>query len=119
MSVGTPENPPVLDLCDLVAPSGVGYSELATSMGGRAVVLQGMLIDGVNGTLLVTDGAGVNGCEHEAPAATVALIEPSPALRLLPRPSPVRLVGIFEYGFDIDEHRTVTFVRLRSGRLGV
>ena len=104
-----------LNPCDFVAPSGVGYGELAPKLDGRPVVLQGMLLDGPFDTLLLTDGAQVLGCSHEAPGATVALVEPSPVLRLLPRSRPVRLLGILEYGSNIDEHGTLTYIRLRSG----
>jgi hypothetical protein len=109
------ENIVQLSPCDFVAPSGVGYGELAPKLDGRPVMLRGMLSDGPFNTLLLTDGAQVMGCSHEAPGATVALVEPSPGLRLLPRSRPVRLLGILEYGPNVDEFGTLTYIRLRSG----
>lgn len=117
MSAGLLASPIILHLCDLVAPSGVGYSELASTISGRTVVLDGMLVGAPDGTLLVSEGTGLDGCEHEAPVVTVTLVEPSHGLRQLPCPSPVKVIGIFEYGFQLDERRTATYVRLRSGRI--
>ncbi|WP_236795185.1 hypothetical protein [Amycolatopsis sp. GM8] len=103
----------VLRLADLVAPSGVGYSELTRQLDGRPVILEGPLWQNNNELQVGTTTA----CAHGNPDPVVPLVEPAPALWLLRPGLKVRVLGIFEYGLNISDTGDAGYVRLRNATL--
>jgi hypothetical protein len=104
----------VLHLDELVASSGVGYDDRVADLSGQIVVVEADLQRGADDRLQL--GAGGPGCAHAPPQPTIALAEPSVSLGLVPTGTWVRVVGTFEYGFQVDETGTATYLRLRGAR---
>ncbi len=114
MSSAQAEPCPVLHLDGLVASSGVGYDDRVADLAGRMVILEAALQRGHDDRLQL--GAGGAGCAHAQPQPTVALPDPSVSLGLVATGTWVRVMGMLEYGLQVDESGTATYLRLRDAR---
>lgn len=114
MSSAETELCPVLHLDGLVASSGVGYDDRVADLAGRMVIVEADLQRGFDDQLQL--GAGGTGCAHSQPRPTIALPDPSISLGLVATGTWVRLLGVLEYGLQVDETGTATYLRLRGAR---
>ncbi|MDQ3640281.1 MAG: hypothetical protein M3450_02120 [Actinomycetota bacterium] len=97
-----------------MASSGVGYDDRIADLAGTTVILDAELHRGPDNQLQL--GAGDAGCALSQPQPTVALPDPSISLGLVVAGTRVRLFGVLEYGFQVDESGTATYLRLRGAR---
>ena len=114
MSPAQAEPCPVLHLDELVASSGVGYHDRIADLAGTMVILEANLHRGPDNQLQL--GAGGAGCAHAQLQPTVALPDPSISLGLVATGTWVRLVGVLEFRFQVDESGTASYLRLRGAR---
>jgi hypothetical protein len=103
-----------LRMQDFVASTGVGYDGDVVALAGSPVVVEGHLQRTREGQLLL--GADGLLCGHAAPQPTLLLVDPPGGLGLVPSGTPVRLLGVLEYGLEVDDLGTATYVRLRNAR---
>ncbi|MGH9278029.1 MAG: hypothetical protein ACRD12_07975 [Acidimicrobiales bacterium] len=104
----------ILSLRDFVASTGVGYDEGVVALAGGPVVVEGALQRTEEGELLL--GTGGVECAHATPQPTLLLTDPSESLELVSSGTPVRLLGVLEYGLEVGDGGTATYLRLRSAR---
>lgn len=105
-----------VELGSLIAPSGVGYAPAASDLSGCQVQLEGPVFRdrlGVTGLGMLSPG-----CHHGGSEIGVVICDPPPAIALLAIGSVVRVRGILDYGFDVDERGTASYLRLRQASLG-
>lgn len=105
---------PVLHLDGLVSSSGVGYDDRVADLSGKLVIVEADLQRGHGDRLQL--GAGGAGCAHAQPQPTISLPDPAISLRLVATGTWVRLLGVLEYGLEVDDQGTATYLRLRSAR---
>lgn len=102
----------MLHLDELVASSGVGYDDRVAELAGTMVIVEADLHRGPDNQPQL--GAGGAGCAHSQPQPTIALPDPPIALGLVATGTWVRLFGVLEFGFQVDEGGTATYLRLRG-----